>query len=226
MGIMQDAKSDAQGGAARDDCKRITIIEHEIKNQITVISAIVDRLESFSTDSGFKKDINYIKAALNDCESLMSVSVQNNDIRKTIVNIHRLIEEAADIFSGNNKILIKTKLHAKIHLFLGSKEILKSTLGNIIINAVQASSEKGRIIIKTYNKDETIYIDIQDNGDGIKEELLSNIFNQGFTTKTGGSGIGLYSAKENIESCGGRIYAVSKEGRGAKFTIILPIYVE
>jgi len=202
------------------------IIEHEIKNHITVIASLIEKIENHSQNADFKKDINYIKTSLHECEKLMSVSGQNGDTRKTVINIHWLLREIADIFSGSKEIIFKCKLHAKSHLFLGNKDIIKSALNNIIINAVQAQGEKGRIIIKTYNKKREIYIEINDKGNGIKAESLQDIFLQGYTTKAGGSGIGLYSTKKNIEACGGRIKVVSKEGKGAKFTIMLPIYIE
>ncbi|MBN2878026.1 MAG: HAMP domain-containing histidine kinase [Clostridia bacterium] len=215
-----------EGPGLSEDSKRHKIIEHEIKNHITVIASLIEKIENYSLNVDFKKDISYIKTALNACENLITASSQNSDTRNTIINVHWLLKETADIFSGNKRRLFKTKLHAKSHLFFGNRDIIKSALNNIIINAVQAQRKKGSIIIKTYNKKEEMYIEIKDKGTGIKAELLQDIFLQGFTTKTGGSGIGLYSVKQNIESCGGRIMVISKEGKGTKFTIILPVYIE
>lgn len=99
---------------------------------------------------------------------------------------------------------------------------------NLIINAAQAIVEKGEIIIKTYEQGGFVCVDIQDNGQGIPQENLRNIFNPFFTTKPvgQGTGLGLSISYEIIQKHGGDISVVSEVGKGTTFTVKLPVSKE
>jgi two-component system cell cycle sensor histidine kinase/response regulator CckA len=102
---------------------------------------------------------------------------------------------------------------------------------NIINNAQQAMLEdkdEGRLSIKTLNENNIIRIIIKDNGPGIAPENLNRIFDPFFTTKGvgKGTGLGLSVAYGIIKEQGGKIYAESKPGKGAKFIIELPVVKE
>jgi signal transduction histidine kinase len=70
--------------------------------------------------------------------------------------------------------------------------------------------------------DKTYIISVKDNGKGIKEKDKSQIFLPNFTTKTGGSGVGLSLTYNIVQSAGGTISFESEEGKGAEFVIELP----
>ena len=93
-----------------------------------------------------------------------------------------------------------------------------------IKNATQAVEEKETPIIdvKVYCKEDKIFIEVSDNGKGIKEEVEHLIFEPKFTTKTSGMGLGLPMIKNIIEAYDGSINFSSKEGQGTVFTVILP----
>jgi len=92
---------------------------------------------------------------------------------------------------------------------------------NIILNAVQACSEGGRLAITTRGEDGAVEIDFADTGVGMSPEVLSKIFNPFFTTKPGGTGVGLSTARRIIEAHHGTIEAESEPHRGTTFTVRL-----
>lgn len=97
---------------------------------------------------------------------------------------------------------------------------------NLILNAVESISEKGRIIIKTDTlTDELVQIAITDNGKGIGSESLDKIFKPFFTTKSQGTGLGLAISKRLIEQHNGGTITVAnnQDGPGVTFTITMPI---
>ena len=111
---------------------------------------------------------------------------------------------------------------------------INQVLLNIIINAAHAirekidpsASEKGKIRIKSWQKDNSISISISDTGCGIREEIINRIFDPFFTTKDVGKGTGqgLYLAHNIVSNHHGGIISVkSKLGSGSTFTIELPI---
>jgi|GEM_PF-5784746 len=95
---------------------------------------------------------------------------------------------------------------------------------NLLVNATQAIKEKGKIIIKTYQQDQHVCIDISDTGKGILEENLKKIFDPFFTTKPvgQGTGLGLSVSYEIVKKHGGEIKVQSKQGEGTTFTVMLP----
>jgi signal transduction histidine kinase len=103
---------------------------------------------------------------------------------------------------------------------------VKQILYNLIRNAMQASPQGETVEVKARRMDPTIAISIQDRGPGIPDNVAPRIFDPFFTTKQagpdGGMGLGLSVSRSLIESMGGRIEVVSKEGRGSVFTAIFP----
>ncbi|MCE5270358.1 hypothetical protein LLH00_03655 [bacterium] len=96
---------------------------------------------------------------------------------------------------------------------------------NILLNATQAIEEGGAITVKTCLRDNRIHIDIADDGVGIPEDMIQNIFNPFFSTRDVGQGVGLglSIAYRIIENHNGSINVQSKPGHGSTFTIELPL---
>ncbi len=101
---------------------------------------------------------------------------------------------------------------------------IQEVMLNLIINSISAINKKGLITINLSEKGEkTLEITLSDNGMGIKEDHLSQIFHPFFTTKTKGTGLGLSICKKIIEAHDGTIDVKSKEEEGTTFTIELPV---
>ncbi|HEY8270581.1 MAG TPA: HAMP domain-containing sensor histidine kinase [Pseudobdellovibrionaceae bacterium] len=101
---------------------------------------------------------------------------------------------------------------------------LRALMGNLLGNAVEALVSNGQINVTATDLGGEVQITIEDNGKGIPENILSMIFNKGFTFgKQNGTGFGLFHAKNWIESWGGHISVESVHGIKTTFTILLPI---
>jgi two-component system NtrC family sensor kinase len=96
---------------------------------------------------------------------------------------------------------------------------------NLLINAIQAIEKKGKIKIKTWEKDGSIWVTVSDTGCGIPRENQSKIFEPFFTTKEvgKGTGLGLSISYEIMQRHKGEISFESKEGKGTAFTIRMPV---
>ena len=109
---------------------------------------------------------------------------------------------------------------------------LVQIFSNLINNCAEAIAEKrekigdkkadGVVCFKMTEKKEHVHFAISDNGCGIPQNLLEDIFLKDKTTKKEGSGIGLFHAREGIDSWGGKIWAESEDGKGATMNILLP----
>lgn len=99
---------------------------------------------------------------------------------------------------------------------------LRTALRNLLTNAIEAIPGKGTIWIKITSSQKQIVISIKDSGRGIPPEALKQVFDLYFSTKEGGTGLGLPIARKIIEEHGGRLEISSQELQGTEVTIILP----
>ena len=95
---------------------------------------------------------------------------------------------------------------------------------NVLMNAIQATKNEGRITIKTHFGDGKVMVNISDSGCGIPSENIAKIFNPGFTTRGVGvgTGLGLSISYNIIQKHNGEIKVDSEVGEGTSFTILLP----
>lgn len=101
---------------------------------------------------------------------------------------------------------------------------LRSILGNIVNNSIEAMNSTGKLFVRIRDLASEISISVSDNGIGIKPESLPKVFQKHFSEgKSNGSGIGLSHAKENVEAWGGRIGVESTLNVGTTVTVSLPI---
>jgi GAF domain-containing protein len=101
-------------------------------------------------------------------------------------------------------------------------EQIVEILFNLIANAVEAMPEGGRIRVEARTKGSYVELMVRDEGVGIPADNLTKIFNPLFTTKKGGTGFGLWSARINALENGGDLEVASSLGQGAAFTLTLP----
>ncbi len=100
---------------------------------------------------------------------------------------------------------------------------MKQVISNVIVNAIQSIHNEGVIQIKVEQENKFIRIEINDNGCGIKPEILPKIFSPFFSTKEKGTGLGLALCAKIVEAHGGQIKAESIVGKGTTITIWLPV---
>jgi two-component system CheB/CheR fusion protein len=136
-------------------------------------------------------------------------------LKKVIDNI------LAKIITPNIKIDVSVSKDLVINTDL---QLLKRVLINLVTNAIQAMPNGGQITIKARRVNEgQVEISVEDTGLGIPDEIKPMVFTPLFTTKAQGQGFGLAVCKRVIEAQGGTIEFESPVGKGAKFTIKLPI---
>lgn len=102
---------------------------------------------------------------------------------------------------------------------------LTQVLVNLLVNGAQAIEQNGSIKIKTYQQEQTIYVEVLDNGCGMSKEVMEKIFDPFYTTKPvgTGTGLGLHISHSIVEKHGGDIHAKSIPGKGSCFTMTLPV---
>ena len=219
-------------------------IAHQWKQPLSIISTISSGMK-LQKEFGMFDDNSFIENCdtITNTTQYLSKTLDNfrnsfdTDIKKTTFNLLKDILTFFDTkeYADNNITLVKN-LDGKINLF-GCPDKLIQSISNIINNAKDVLSKlqknKKYIFIDTYKDKDGAVIIIKDNGGGIKEDILSKIFEAYFTTnhQSQGKGLGLYTAYNIITNqMGGNIEVANTQYRynntdyiGAKFTINIPL---
>ena len=158
--------------------------------------------------------------------------VQKNDSAISPVNLSELLEETMRLTARealNKGVEVTKELSGREDVIIYSDPYqLRQVLLNLISNAVYAAPQEGRVALRLAGMENSVRIDIEDDGEGIPSENLEKIFEPFFTTKAPGkgTGLGLFVSKGIVQRLGGKLSVVSRVGRGTVFTVTLPRNVE
>ncbi len=213
-------------------------IAHDINNFLTGIMGNLEIILN-RKDLSKKSILQYVKIAYDICNDGANLVRRLQDltrIRKISelkkVNINYLIKETIEAlrFRWYTEAVKNNIKYDVIYKFgdipeiYGSLSDLKSVFMNLANNAFDAMPEGGKLIIKTYCKNNTIYIHFKDTGVGIPKMYLDKIFEPFFTTKgEKGTGLGLVEVQNIIIKHRGTIKVISEENKGTEFIITLPV---
>jgi signal transduction histidine kinase len=208
-------------------------VAHEIKNSLTPMRLSVQLLQrNIENGNASPEQIQRTSATLiEQIDALSDISASFSRYAKLPENhpqpldLAELVGNVVNLYDNVENIKFHYEYDSsKTYVFNGDKTNLNSAVGNIIKNATQAIGNKsdGRIDVKLQSDERAFVISVKDNGKGIKEEDKKMIFVPNFTTKTGGSGVGLSLTYNIIQASGGTITFESQEGVGTEFVITLP----
>ena len=224
----------------------ISNISHDLKTPITAIKGYSEGIIDGIADTPEKMD-RYVKTIYNkanDMEKLINEltvysGIDNNRIpyhfHKILVGeyFRGCIEEVGMDLENKNFKLDYVNLVSLDTMIIADPEQLKRVVNNIISNSVKYMDKpNGEINIRILDEVDSIRVEIEDNGKGIAQKDLQNIFDRFYRTDasrnsgTGGSGIGLSIVKKIIQDHGGYIWATSKEGEGTCMHFVIRKYVE
>ena len=188
----------------------ISKIVHEIRNPLTLINSSLQLIQQLHPEV---KDFQL--ASYNDETRFFRCEV---DIRQLALSLEESIRP----------FLLETHKHFSLHVpshlpsVFGNPVKLRQAFLNILKNAFEATSDQGCITMSVRKYLSDIIVIISDDGCGMNEEYLANIFTPFISHKSGGSGLGMAITKKIIEAHHGQIDAISVLGKGTTFTITLP----
>ena len=224
----------------------ISNISHDLKTPITSIKGYVEGLIDgvANTPEKQKKYVRTIYNKANDMDRLIDeltlyARFENDRIP---YNFHRLnvadyfgdcVEEIGMDLDSRGFELNYTNLVSPQTVIIADPEQMKRVVNNIVGNSLKyMDKEKGRIDFRILDEQDSIRIEIEDNGQGIAARDLPNIFDRFYRTDSsrnssrGGSGIGLSIVRKIVEDHGGYIWATSREGEGTCMHIVIRKFVE
>lgn len=201
---------------------------HEVRNPLMSIRGFAQLLQE---EAAVGPHQDYLKIIVGETERMNKLIEQLLHYARPQVNriesvqVNEVIESTLLLIetqARQARIQMIRQLEPQLPSITVDSEQLKQVLLNIIINAIQASGEKGTIKISSrVSADGTqVEVSIADTGHGIPAELMERIFDPFFTTKEQGTGLGLSVAFRLMETWNGSVRVESKVGQGSIFTLI------
>ena len=207
-------------------------LTHSFKNPVIAIAGLARILKKRAqTDLTMSR---YIDPIFDEAVKLEKTLKNFVDFTKTrywmdksqldINNVIELLYQEKKTKGKQQNINFHLKLSENLPAILGNEYQLYTCVENIVNNSLEAMPKGGELFIETNTQNGSISLEINDTGPGISEEVMEYLFTPFFTTKTIGSGLGLYTSKEIIENMGGTISVSCVRNKGCKVTIYLPYF--
>jgi signal transduction histidine kinase len=211
---------------------RITAgVAHEVKNPLNSMRLWLENLKE-SLPKGEELPLQAVRVLDSEIDRLDTVVkrfldfTRPPDLHQEETNLKVLLEEVLAVERPQmDKANVKSvnRFRSDVPPVLVDRQLLKQAVMNLLVNAVDAMPGGGRLTVSLERHGEMAGIEIEDTGRGIAPENRQRIFQLFFTTKPGGSGIGLASAFRTVQLLNGSIDFKSEIGRGTTFRIELPL---
>ena len=218
-------------------------LAHEIKNPLTPIQLSAERLQykllpelSDGSAELLKRMSKTIISQVDNMKTMVDAFSQyahTPEIKFQHVKINTLVQEVAELYRENSQqadIVLTLAEVPDVHV---DANRIRQMLVNLFKNALEAMPEaqnfKKIVVVTSYNQDENrachnhVMIEIIDNGNGINEDILANLFTPYVSNKKTGTGLGLSIVKKIAEEHSGKVFASNNKEDGARMTICLPI---
>lgn len=209
-------------------------LAHEIKNPLSTIRLNMELLaEDFSVAQtpSERRALARIETVQEEClrlEHLLNDFLNFAKVRTPRLeptDLNREVERVLQFFAARaaeSKVEIVRFLDPDLPTVTLDREQFYGALVNLVINALEAMPEGGTLVARTHPSSAGVRLVLIDTGCGMSQQTREQIFDAFYSTKSGGSGLGLPTARKIIEAHGGRIEVESEVGKGTQFTIELP----
>ncbi len=202
-----------------------TFVLHDLKNQVSGLSLMLDNARDYIDDPEFQQDM--LETVTNTVLNMNGLIARLKNIKEkpelviASVALNKIVSDAAGTMGAPVEI---DGLLTQVAV--DEEEIYKVVL-NLLVNAVEATTADSPVRVKYGQRDGSAFVEISDSGCGMSRDFIDNrLFKPFETTKKHGFGIGLYQCKQIVESHGGHIKVESQEGQGTTFTLLLPLAAE
>ncbi len=217
---------------------------HEFKTPLASIRLYTETLQrpDLPPDAGLRirgamlQDVERLEAMM---EQVLSVSRDEDHLRGMRETID-LADVTRDVLETMGAFLVDRGARLEVdvpegHLVVGDRQALRVAVRNLVHNAVLYSPPPAQVSVTLYRDGNRHRLTVRDRGPGIPRREQKRVFDSFYRAETGagslnerprGSGLGLYLVQRNLESLGGRVELESEEGRGAAFTLVLPVFEE
>ena len=209
-------------------------LAHEIKNPLSTINVNLKLLSEDLgrlTDDEHRRWLLRLESVQHEADRLKGILddflrfAGKHELDLAVMDVRRLAGELVDFFTPQAEaagVVMRTALPEEV-LCLVDANLIKQALLNLMINAVQAMAGPGELLIRAGRHRDEGVVEIIDTGPGMQTEELAKIFQAYYSTKQGGSGLGLPTTRRIVREHHGTIRVESEPGKGTRFIVALPL---
>jgi signal transduction histidine kinase len=217
------------------------VLAHEIKNPLSTVGLNLQLLQEdlATTDGAGERLRNRLDTVQRETTRLRDILddflryAGKLELDRKPADLNRILEELGDFFDPQaqlQRVQLRLRLHPSPVMAEVDSKAIKQAVLNLMINAVQAMSAQGNggelILSVMPQADARAVIDVIDTGPGIPADALDKVFQAYYSTKSGGTGLGLAMARRIAEEHGGELTVRSDVGKGTDFSLSLPLVSE
>jgi len=206
-------------------------VAHEIKNPLSAIKSIAQVMrEDENLNNEYSRDLSLIVGETDrlsqSVTQLLSFARRETPVEQPL-NTSELLRSVIHLFQANAREEgIELEYNATTDAQLSGKcvSVLRDALSNLLLNALQATENGGKVFVSARVEDTQVLISVQDTGPGVAAELREQIWEPFFTTRQRGTGLGLAIVRKRVQEVGGSAsLASTRNGSGALFQLRVPI---
>lgn len=205
-------------------------IAHEIRNHVSICDVYCEIIKKHLAKEGIENDsidraleciqksVKLINNSLIDLKSL-------DNIKPAVCSVRNLIEQSVSlckVYIQEKEITITANIKSDAQVYVDENKFLACMI-NIVKNAIEAIDSKGEIIITSELENDNVLIKVSNNGKPITASAQKDLFNEGFTTKKTGSGLGLFICKNNLRLQNAELSLLRSDSKKTEFQIKIPV---
>jgi PAS domain S-box-containing protein len=205
------------------------VVAHEVRNPLAgikgAIQVLLSRRPAADPEAPVMRDVVGRIDSLSDLINDMMVFARPRPPQASTFTLRPLILEAITMLRRDAATAaLDVTVDGPDVTITADADLIRSTVLNLLLNAAQAISGRGRIAVALMQRDKECVLEVRDSGPGVPADLRDRIFEPFFTTKARGGGLGLPIARRTAELHGGTLTLTSPPDGGAVFTLTLPLH--
>jgi signal transduction histidine kinase len=206
-------------------------VAHEIKNPLSAIKSIAQVMrEDESLRNEYERDLGLIVGETDrlsqSVTQLLSFARKESPAGQPL-SVEELVRSVADLFRANAReqgIALDCEINVQAELAGRSVAAVRDALSNLLLNALQATPQGGKVELIAVAVNSDLVISVQDSGSGVPLDLRERIWEPFFTTRQRGTGLGLAIVRKRVQEIGGSAsLEVGRNGHGALFQLRVPL---
>lgn len=210
-------------------------LAHEIKNPLSTMSLNLDLLVEDFHGAESPRDRRVLQKLervrketerLNDIVEDFLRFAKVQDLKVAPSDLNAVVDDLRDFCEPQamgQGIVIRTQYDPDLPMVPLDVDLFKQALWNLVRNAHHAMPDGGDLMFQTHLDGDTAVLDVTDTGVGMTPDVAAKVFDAFYSTRAGGSGLGLPTTRKIVEAHGGSIAVQSEPGVGSRFTVRLPL---